>query len=218
VRHVPGHRLRKEVLDGVQMQADKLKIKVVETTTHKPTTRTFTAQITRLKAAGCDLVVARHHRARLHRAVRDGAEDRLDRRRFPRLRGQLRPLRRRRAGRGHGGPVRDGPGPTCRTATPSARPRRPWFDRYKERYKNDPNIGAIYGHVAADLTALGLEKAGADLTLTPSSKGWSPSAVTATSSTAPSELRPRQAPGRELVVPGRGEGGRWVRLTDPLGF
>src|SRR5207237_490580 len=40
-----------------------------------------------------------------------------------------------------------------------------WFDRYKERYKNDPNIGAIYGHVAADLTALGLEKAGADLTL-----------------------------------------------------
>src|SRR5258708_5293395 len=47
----------KEVLDGVQLQADKLKIKVVETTTHKPTDQDFTAQITRLKAAGCDLVV-----------------------------------------------------------------------------------------------------------------------------------------------------------------
>src|SRR5437660_8388990 len=47
----------KEVLDGVQMQADKLKIKVAETTTHKPTDQDFTAQITRLKAAGCDLVV-----------------------------------------------------------------------------------------------------------------------------------------------------------------
>src|SRR5258705_3291037 len=47
----------KEVLDGVQMQADKLKLKIVETTTHKPTDQDFTAQITKLKAANCDLVV-----------------------------------------------------------------------------------------------------------------------------------------------------------------
>jgi len=47
----------KEVLDGIQLQADKLKIKIAETTTHKPTDQDFTAQITRLKAAGCDLVV-----------------------------------------------------------------------------------------------------------------------------------------------------------------
>ena len=46
----------KEVLDGVQMQADKLKVKIVETVTHKPTDQDFTAQITRLKSAGCDLV------------------------------------------------------------------------------------------------------------------------------------------------------------------
>src|SRR2546427_2957463 len=48
----------KEVLDGVQVQAEKMKIKVVETTTHKPTDQDFTAQITRLKAAGGDLVAA----------------------------------------------------------------------------------------------------------------------------------------------------------------
>src|SRR5262249_28272286 len=47
----------KEVLDGVQMQADKLKVKIVETTTHKPTDQDFTAQITKLKSASCDLVV-----------------------------------------------------------------------------------------------------------------------------------------------------------------
>jgi hypothetical protein len=41
----------KEVLDGVQMQADKLKIKIVETVTHKPTDQDFTAQITKLKGA-----------------------------------------------------------------------------------------------------------------------------------------------------------------------
>src|SRR5438093_948567 len=47
----------KEVLDGVQLQAEKLRIKIAETTTHKPTDQDFTAQITKLKAAGCDLVV-----------------------------------------------------------------------------------------------------------------------------------------------------------------
>src|SRR5258705_6609137 len=46
----------KEVLDGVQAQADKMKLKVVETATHKPTDQDFTAQVTKLKAANCDLV------------------------------------------------------------------------------------------------------------------------------------------------------------------
>src|SRR5215469_15046040 len=47
----------KEVLDGVQMQAERMKLKIVETTTHKPTDQDFSAQIAKLKAAGCDLVV-----------------------------------------------------------------------------------------------------------------------------------------------------------------
>ena len=47
----------KEVLDGVQAQVEKMKIKLAETTSHKPTDQDFTAQITKLKAAGCDLVV-----------------------------------------------------------------------------------------------------------------------------------------------------------------
>src|SRR5258705_1201551 len=47
----------KEVLDGVQAQAEKMKLKIVETVTHKPTDQDFSAQITKLKAANCDLVV-----------------------------------------------------------------------------------------------------------------------------------------------------------------
>ena len=47
----------KEVLDGVQAQAVKMNLKIVETATHKPTDQDFTAQITKLKAANCDLVV-----------------------------------------------------------------------------------------------------------------------------------------------------------------
>ena len=47
----------KEVLDGVQQQVEKMKLKLAETTAHKPTDQDFTAPITKLKAAGCDLVV-----------------------------------------------------------------------------------------------------------------------------------------------------------------
>jgi branched-chain amino acid transport system substrate-binding protein len=38
-----------------------------------------------------------------------------------------------------------------------------WFDCYKARFSAEPNIGAVYGHVAADLTVLGIQRAGPDL-------------------------------------------------------
>src|SRR5437879_6953765 len=153
----------KEVLDGIQIQADKLKIKIVETTTHKPTDQDFTAQITRLKAAGCDLVVlgtiGRDWIVPYATARKIGWTD-VD------FLGSAASYDLFVAA-AQGGvteglyamgltdmPYRD-------TLSPAA---QAWFDRYKERYKNDPNIGAVYGHVAADLTAVGLEKAGADLT------------------------------------------------------
>jgi len=37
--------------------------------------------------------------------------------------------------------------------------------RYKERFRAEPIIGAVYGYDAADLTVLGLDRAGSDLTL-----------------------------------------------------
>src|SRR5262249_24888770 len=154
----------KEVLDGVQMQVDKMKIKLAETTTHKPTDQDFTAQITRLKAAGCDLVV-------LGTIVRDSIVPYATARKIGwtdvAFLGSAASYDLFEAA-AQGGvteglyamgltdmPYRDTLSPTAQA----------WFDRYKERYKADPNIGAIYGHVAADLTALGLEKAGIDLTL-----------------------------------------------------
>src|SRR5213596_392246 len=160
----------KEVFDGVQLQADKLKIKLAETTTHKPTDQDFTAQITKLKAAGCDLVVVgtivRDSIVPYSTARKIGWTD-VD------FLGSAASYDLFVAA-AQGGvteglyamgltdmPYRDTLSPTAQA----------WFDRYKERYKNDPNIGAIYGHVAADLTALGLEKAGADLTLNALVKG-----------------------------------------------
>src|SRR5256712_1509245 len=136
----------KEVLDGIQIQADKLKIKIVETTTHKPTDQDFTAQITRLKAAGCDLVV-------LGTIVRDSIVPYATARKIgwtdvdflgPAATYHL------FVAPAQGG-VTEGPyamGPTDMpyrgTLSPTA---QAWFDKYKDRFKADPNLGAVQRHV-----------------------------------------------------------------------
>src|SRR5256885_13959105 len=208
----------KEVLDGVQMQADKLKIKVAETTTHKPTDQDFTAQITRLKAAGCDLVV-------LGTIVRDSIVPYATARKIGwtdvDFLGSAASYDLFVAA-AHGAvteglyamgltdmPYRDTFGPAAQA----------WFDRYKERYKNDPNIGAIYGHVAADLTALGLEKAGADLTLNSFVKGLESIRGYRDIFNGPeANFGPDKHQGANSSFLAVVKGGRWVRLTDPLSF
>ena len=208
----------KEVLDGIQMQADKLKIKVAETTTHKPTDQDFTAQITRLKAAGCDLVV-------LGTIVRDSIVPYATARKIGwtdvDFLGSAASYDLFVAA-AQGGvteglyamgltdmPYRDTLGPAAQA----------WFDRYKERYKNDPNIGAIYGHVAADLTALGLEKAGADLTLNSFVKGLESIRGYRDIFNGPeANFGPDKHQGANSSFLAVVKGGRWVRLTDPLAF
>src|SRR5262250_1543329 len=154
----------KEVLDGVHLQAEKMKLKIVETTTHKPTDQDFTAQITKLKGAGCDLVV-------LGTIVRDSIVPYSTARKIGwtdvDFVGSAAAYDMVVAG-AQGGvteglyamgltdmPYRDTLSPTAQA----------WFDKYKDHYKAEPNIGAVYGYVAADLTVQGLEKAGPNLTL-----------------------------------------------------
>jgi len=206
----------KEVLDGVQMQADKMKIKLVETTTHKPTDQDFTAQITRLKGAGCDLVV-------LGTIVRDSIVPYATARKIGwtdvDFLGSAASYDLFVAA-AQGGvteglyamgltdmPYRDTLSPTAQA----------WFDRYKERYKADPNIGAIYGHVAADLTALGLDKAGSDLTLNSFVKGLESIRGYKDIFNGPEvNFGPDKHQGANSSFLAVVKGGRWVRLTDPL--
>jgi branched-chain amino acid transport system substrate-binding protein len=136
----------KEVLDGAQMQVDALKLKLVETTTHKPTDQDFTAQITKLKSAGCDLVV-------LGTIVRDSIVPYAAARKMGWTDVDF--LGSASAydlfvAAAQGGvteglyamgltdmPYRDTLGPSAQS----------WFDHYKERFKAEPNIGAVYGYV-----------------------------------------------------------------------
>jgi branched-chain amino acid transport system substrate-binding protein len=208
----------KEVLDGVQLQADKLKIKIVETVTHKPTDQDFTAQITRLKGAGCDLVA-------LGTIVRDSIVPYATARKIGwtdvDFLGSAATYDLFVAA-AQGG-VTEGLYAMGLTDMPYrdtlGAPAQAWFDRYKERYKADPNIGAVYGHVAADLTVQGLEKAGADLNLNTfvrgleSIKGYRDIFNGPEASFGPDKHQGANSSFLAVV-----KGGRWVRVTEPLGF
>jgi branched-chain amino acid transport system substrate-binding protein len=208
----------KEVLDGVHLQAEKLKVKLVETVTHKPTDQDFTAQITKLKGAGCDLVA-------LGTIVRDSIVPYATARKIGwtdvDFLGSAATYDLFVAA-AQGGvteglyamgltdmPYRDTLSPTAQT----------WFDRYKDKYKADPNIGAIYGHVAADLTVVGLDKAGKDLTLDNLVKGLESIRGYRDIFNGPevnfAADKHQGASSSFLAVV---KGGRWVRLTEPLTF
>ncbi len=208
----------KEVLDGVQVQAEKMKLKIVETVTHKPTDQDFTAQITKLKGAGCDLVV-------LGTIVRDSIVPYATARKIGwtdvDFLGSAATYDLFVAG-AQGGvteglfamgltdmPYRD-------TLSPAA---QAWFDRYKDRYKAEPNIGAVYGHVAADLTVQGLEKAGPNLTLDSFVKGLESIKGYKDIFNGPEvSFGPDKHQGANSSFLAVVKGGRWVRVTDPLTF
>jgi branched-chain amino acid transport system substrate-binding protein len=208
----------KEVLDGAQMQIDELKLKLVATTTHKPTDQDFTAQITNLKSAGCDLVV-------LGTIVRDSIVPYSVARKIGW--GEVDFLGSAAAydlfvAAAQGG-VTEGLYAMGLTDMPYRDKLSPaaqgWFDRYKERFKVEPNIGAVYGYNAADLTVLGLDRAGSDLTLDSFVSGLESIRNYRDIFNGPEVNfgadRHQGANSSFLAVV---KGGRWVRLTDALSF
>jgi branched-chain amino acid transport system substrate-binding protein len=208
----------KEVLDGVQVQVEKMKLRLVETVTHKPTDQDFTAQITKLKGAGCDLVV-------LGTIVRDSIVPYATARKIGWTDVDFLGSAATYDGfvAGAQGGVTEGlyamgltDFPYRDTLSPTA---QQWFDRYKERYKVDPNIGAVYGHVAADLTVVALQKAGKDLTLDSFIKGLESIKGYRDIFNGPeANFGPDKRQGANSSFLAVVKGGRWVRLTDPLTF
>jgi branched-chain amino acid transport system substrate-binding protein len=208
----------KEVLDGVQQQVAAMKLKLAETTAHKPTDQDFTAPITKLKAAGCDLVV-------LGTIVRDSIVPYATARKIGWTDVDFLGSAATYDGfvAGAQGGVTEGlyamgltDFPYRDTLSPTA---QAWFDRYKERYKVDPNIGAVYGHVAADLTVVGLDKTGKDLTVDnfvkalESIKGYRDIFNGPEASFGPNKRQGANSSFLAVV-----KAGRWVRLTEPLTY
>jgi len=94
-----------------------------------------------------------------------------------------------------------------------------FVDDYKKRFNVDPNIGAVYGYVAADLTLKGLQNAGKDLTLDSFISGMEAIKGYHDIFNGPEvNFGPKIRQGANSSFLAESKGGRWTRVTQPLGF
>jgi branched-chain amino acid transport system substrate-binding protein len=206
----------KEIVVGAEMQTKQLGVKIVEMAANKPTDQDFTASITKLRGAGCDLIlmgtivrdtIIPYTVARQmgwtdvdfvgSAAVYDGV-----------------------VGAAQGMEGFYGMGLTeIPYADSSVESVRKFVAAYKAKYNIDPNLGAVYGYVAADLTVQGLKNAGPDLTLDSFIKGLESIKNYKDIFDGPEvNFGPNIRQGANSSFLAVVKGGRWTRVTQPLGF
>ena len=94
-----------------------------------------------------------------------------------------------------------------------------FVDDYKKRFNVDPNIGAVYGYVAADLTVQGLKNAGKNLTTDSFVAGLEKiKDYKDIFNGPPVTFGPKIRQGANSSFLAEVKGGRWTRVTQPLAF
>ena len=206
----------KEILVGAEMQTKQLGINIAETAAHKPTDQDFTASLTKLKGAGCDVVL-------MGTIVRDSIVPYVTARKMGWTDADF-------VGSAAAydlvvGSAQGMDGFYAMGLTEMPYPDSPidavkaFVAAYKAKYGIDPNIGAVYGYVAADLTALGLKNAGAELTLDSFVTGMEAIRKYHDIFNGPEvNFGPNIRQGANSSFLALVKGGRWTRLTQPLGF
>jgi branched-chain amino acid transport system substrate-binding protein len=206
----------KEVLEGAEQQTKKLGIKVVETTAHKPTDQDFTAPIGKLRSAGCDLIVmgtiVRDSIVPYTTARKAGWND-VDFLGSAAVYDLV-------VGAAQGMEGFYGMGLTEMPYVDSGVASvKTFVENYKKKFNVDPNIGAVYGYVAADLTVQGLKNAGKDLTLDNFIKGMEAIKNYKDIFNGPQvSFGPNIRQGANSSFLAQVKGGKWVRVTEPLSF
>lgn len=206
----------KEILEGAEEQAKKLGIKVVEKTAHKPTDSDFTAPITKLREAKCDLIamgtIVKDSIVPYTTARKAGWNDVI-------FLGSA-AVYDLVVGAAPGMDGFYGMGLTEMPYADSDHPKvKAFVEAYKKKWNIDPNIGAVYGYVAADLTVQGLINAGKDLTTDSFVKGLE--AIKDHHDIfngPPVTFGPKIRQGANSSFLAEVKGGRWTRVTQPLGF
>ncbi len=206
----------KEILEGAKEQTDKLKVKLVETAAHKPTDQDFTASLTKLKAAGCDLIA-------MGTIVRDTIVPYTAARKMG-----WNDVAFLGSAAAYDLVVAKAPGmdgfygmgltemPYADSEVPTV---KKFVADYKAKFNIDPNIGAVYGYVAADLTVAGLKNAGKDLTLDSFIKGMEAIKGYHDIFNGPEvNFGPKIRQGANSSFLAEVKGGKWVRVTQPIGF
>ena len=205
----------KEILEGAKEQTEKLKIKIVETATHKPTDQDFTASLSKLKSAGCDLIV-------MGTIVRDTIIPYTAARKsgwdvtflgssasYDTVVGAA--------------PGMDGFYGMGLVEMPYADSKNPDMAKfvadYKAKYNIDPNVGAVYGYIAADLTVQGLTNAGKDLNVDSFVKGMEAIKDSRDKLGGPPvTFGPKIRQGANSSFLAEVKGGRWTKASEALGF
>lgn len=206
----------KEILEGAEQQTKKLGIEIVEKTAHKPTDSDFTAPITKLREAKCELIA-------MGTIVKDSIVPYTT---------------ARKAGWNDvtflgsaavydlvvgAAPGMDGFYGMGLTEMPYADSEHPkvkaFVEAYKKKWNIDPNIGAVYGYVAADLTVQGLTNAGKDLTTDSFVKGMEAiKDYHDIFNGPPVSFGPNIRQGANSSFLAEVKSGRWTRVTQPIGF
>ncbi len=206
----------KEVLEGAEQQTKKLGIKIVETTAHKPTDQDFTAPIGKLRSAGCDLIImgtiVRDSIVPYTTARKAGWND-VDFLGSAAVYDLV-------VGAAQGMEGFYGMGLTEMPYVDSGVASvKTFVENYKKKFNVDPNIGAVYGYVAADLTVQGLKNAGKDLTLDSFVKGLEAIKGYKDIFNGPQvTFGPNIRQGANSSFLAQVKGGKWVRVTEPLSF
>jgi branched-chain amino acid transport system substrate-binding protein len=154
-----GHEIR----DGVREQAKAMKLEVAGEAAYGPMDTEFVAPVTKLKSAGCDLVILgsiiRDSIQAVGTAKKLGWADVT----FVGQAASYDPI----VAAAPGG-IMEGffsaTGMPYAYADTSAEPIKAWAAKYKSRTSQDPNSAAQYGYVTADIVVKALEAAGQDLT------------------------------------------------------
>ena len=153
-----------EIVDGVKDQLDKMNMTLVETASAKPTDTDFTAQIKKLNNAGCDLValgtIVRTTILPFMKANEMNWKD-VD---FVSTSASYFTVVAEQPNGAMNGLycLNSVIFPYYDTAN---KIEKEWWDKFKEIYGKDPNTGALYGYIFADIAIEAINRAGEDLTI-----------------------------------------------------
>jgi len=207
----------REILMAAQDQTKAEGIPLVATTAHKPTDTDFTAALAKLNGAGCDLImmgtIVRDTIIPVATAKKMGWN--VD------FVGSVATFYGYVAG-AKGGVTE---GYYAMTAYEYAYEdtgnalTRDWIRRYRDRFGKDPNQAAQLGYVVADMAVAGLQNAGRDLTTDSlvasleNLRGYRDIFGGSIQSFGPDKHR-----GTNTAFLAQVQNGRWVRLSDTLGY
>src|SRR6476620_9449483 len=154
-----GHEIR----DGVREQAKAMKLEVIAEASYGPTDTDFVAPVSKLKSAGCDLVVVgsiiRDSIQAVGTAKKLGWSDAI----FVGQAASYDPI----VAAAPGGIMEgfySGTGMPFAYADTSGEAIKDWSAKYKARTNTDANSAAQYGYTIADIVVKALEASGKDLT------------------------------------------------------